>query len=96
MNDRSTDPRETAILKRAAALRQHAAMTPEEASAHTANARAAFEQKWLDQAGGDPERAAKLRRAYFLELAVKSARARRAAREKAEMDEVASIVGEVA
>jgi hypothetical protein len=47
-------------------------------TAATANARAAFEQKFLDQAGGDPKRAASLRAAYFTRLALASAKARRA------------------
>jgi hypothetical protein len=47
-------------------------------SARTAPARAALEQKFLDQAGGDPVRAAHLRKAHFTRLALKSAQARRA------------------
>lgn len=43
----------------------------------TAPGRAAFEQKFLDQADGDPVRAAHLRKAYFQRLALKSAQARR-------------------
>ena len=46
-------------------------------TARTAAARAALEQKFLDQAGGDPIRAAHLRKAYSADLAIKSARARR-------------------
>lgn len=46
-------------------------------SARTAAARAAFEQKFLDQADGDPFRAASLRKAYYARLALKSAQARR-------------------
>ena len=46
--------------------------------AATAPARAAFEQKFLDQADGDPKRAASLRSAYFARLAFASAKARRA------------------
>jgi hypothetical protein len=46
-------------------------------TARTAPARAAFEQRFLDQAGGDPVRAAHLRKAYFRRLALKSAQARR-------------------
>jgi hypothetical protein len=46
-------------------------------TAATAPARAAFEQKFLDQAGGDPVRAAHYRKAYFTRLALKSAQARR-------------------
>lgn len=50
-------------------------------SARTAPARAALDQKFLDQAGGDPVRAAHLRKAYFARLALKSARSRRRAKE---------------
>jgi hypothetical protein len=46
--------------------------------ARTAPARAAFDQKFLDQADGDPVRAAHYRKAYFQRLALKSAQARRA------------------
>lgn len=46
-------------------------------TARTAPARAAFDQRFLDQAGGDPRRAESLRRAYFARLALKSAQARR-------------------
>jgi hypothetical protein len=49
----------------------------EDPSARTAKARRAFEDKFLDEAGGDPRRAASLRRAYFARLALKSAQARR-------------------
>lgn len=47
-------------------------------TARTASARAALEQKFLDQADGDPARAEHLRKAYFRRLALKSAEARRA------------------
>lgn len=47
-------------------------------TARTAPARAALEQKWLDQADGDPVRAAHLKKAYYSRLALKSAQARRA------------------
>lgn len=46
-------------------------------SARTAPARAALEQKFLDEAGGDPVRATHLRKAHFARLALKSAQARR-------------------
>ena len=49
-------------------------------TAATAAARAARDQKFLDQADGDPVRAAHLRKAYFQRLALKSAQARRAKR----------------
>lgn len=50
-------------------------------SARTAPARAARDQKFLDAAGGDPVKAANLRKAHFQRLALKSAQARRKARE---------------
>jgi len=50
-------------------------------TARTAPARAALDQKFLDQADGDPVRAEHLRRAHFARLALKSAQARRKAKE---------------
>lgn len=52
------------------------ANTPDR-TARTAPARAALDQKFLDQADGDPVRAAHLRKAYFQRLAMKSAAVRR-------------------
>ncbi|GAB6983518.1 hypothetical protein JCM10369A_00420 [Nocardioides pyridinolyticus] len=49
-------------------------------TARTAPARAALDQKFLEAAGGDPIRAAHLRKAHFARLALKSAQARRKAR----------------
>jgi hypothetical protein len=51
-------------------------------SARTAPARRALDQRFLDEAGGDLVRAAHIRKAYFLDLAARSARARRKAREE--------------
>ncbi len=48
-------------------------------TARTANGRAALDQKFLDQADGDPVRAAHLRKAHFARLALKSAQSRRKA-----------------
>lgn len=48
-------------------------------AARTAKARAALDQKFLDQAGGDPLRADHYRKAHFARLALKSAQARRKA-----------------
>jgi hypothetical protein len=64
-------------------------------SARTAPARAAIWQRFLDRAGGDPVRAEHLRLAYYKRLALRSAQARRRAREatttaeaaEAELDE---------
>jgi hypothetical protein len=47
-------------------------------TAATAPARAALEQKFLDQADGDPLRAASLRKAYYARLSLASAEVRRA------------------
>lgn len=55
-------------------------------SARTAPARAALDQKFLDAAGGDPVRAAHLRKAHFARLALKSAQARRKGREAGGLD----------
>jgi hypothetical protein len=64
------------------------ALTPDRA-ARTAPARAARDQKFLDQVDGDPARAAHLRKAYFAKLAAKSAQARRRARELTETADAA-------
>jgi hypothetical protein len=45
-------------------------------AARTAPARKAFEARFLAQADGDPQRAEQLRKAYYKELALKSAAAR--------------------
>lgn len=58
-------------------------------SARTAPARAALDAKFLEQADGDPVRAEHLRKAHFARLALKSAQARRKARELTEAAEVA-------
>lgn len=50
-------------------------------SARTAPARAALDAKFLAEADGNPVRAEHLRKAYFQRLALKSARARRRAKE---------------
>ena len=53
----------------------------EDRSARTAKARAALDAKFLEQAGGDPIRATHLRKAHFAKLALKSAQARRKAKD---------------
>ncbi|MBS45418.1 MAG: hypothetical protein CMH83_20050 [Nocardioides sp.] len=58
-------------------------------TARTAPARAALDQKFLDAAGGDPVRAAHLRKAHFQRLALRSAQARRRAREATEVAQAA-------
>lgn len=45
-------------------------------SARTAKAREAAEARFLDQADGDPKRAESLRKAWYAEIALKSAQAR--------------------
>lgn len=59
----------------------------ENRTARTAPARAARDAKFLEQAGGDPVRAAHLRKAHFARLALKSAQARRKARDLTETAE---------
>jgi hypothetical protein len=49
----------------------------EDRTARTAPGRRRFEQRFLDQAKGDPKRAAALRRAYFMDLTEKSIKARK-------------------
>jgi hypothetical protein len=53
----------------------------EDRTARTSPARTAFDQKFLDQAGGDPAKAAHLRKAHYARLALKSAKSRRKAKE---------------
>lgn len=67
-------------LRSSIAAHESWANTPDR-SARTAPARRALEQKFLDAAGGDPRRAESLRKAHFARLALKSAQARRKARE---------------
>ncbi len=52
-------------------------------TARTAPARAALDQKFIEAAGGDPIKAAHLRKAHYAQLALRSAQARRKARESA-------------
>lgn len=56
----------------------------EDRSKRTAPARRALDEKFLTAAGGDPQRAEHLRRAHFQRLALRSAQARRKARELTE------------
>ena len=53
------------------------ARTPDR-SARTAPARRALEEKFLRENGGDPKRADAARKAYYLRLAQKSAKVRKA------------------
>lgn len=81
----------------------------EDRSARTAKARAAREAKFLAEANGDPVRAESLRKAFYAEMALKSALARRrradaaadrkatVAERIAELDaEIAELSGDVA
>jgi hypothetical protein len=77
-----------ASLRARIAAHESWANTPNR-SARTAPARAALDAKFLEQAGGDPVRAAHLRKAHFARLALKSAQARRKARELTEAAEQA-------
>lgn len=56
------------------------AKTPDR-TARTARARAALDDKFLQEAEGDPGRAEHLRKAHFKRLALKSAQSRRRAKE---------------
>lgn len=56
-------------------------------SGRTAPARAALEARFLEQADGDPIRAAHLRKAHFARMALRSAQARRSRRVAAEANE---------
>jgi hypothetical protein len=61
----------------------------EDRTARTANARAALDQKFLDQAAGDPQRAESLRKAYYARMAFNSAKARRARKTGGDSDAAA-------
>ena len=69
------DPAERSMIAQIAAHESWANTT--DRAARTAKARAALDQKFLNQAGGDPLRAEHARKAYFVRLALKSAQARR-------------------
>ena len=71
----------------------------EDRTARTAPGRAAFEQKFLDEAGGDPVKAEHLRKAYFLRLTATrlAAKAKRDARARAAEEREADVAeGDVA
>lgn len=53
-------------------------------TARTANARAKFQERFLEEADGDPVRAESLRKAWYASLAAKSAASRRRNREARE------------
>lgn len=81
MNIRSTP--EERRLRASIAAHESWAATPDR-SRRTAPARAALDEKFLREAGGDPIRADHLRKAHFKRLALKSAQSRRMARELSE------------
>lgn len=68
-------PEETRLRAQIAAHTSWANTT--DRAARTLKARRALDQKFLDEAGGDPTRAEHLRKAHFQRLALKSVRARR-------------------
>lgn len=70
-------------LRASIAAHESWAATPDR-SARTAPARRALDEKFLEEAGGDPKRAEHLRKAHFQRLALKSAQSRRRAREATE------------
>lgn len=80
-------PQERAMVARIAAHESWA--NTANRTTRTAPARAALDAKFLEQAGGDPARAASLRKAHFQRLALKSAQSRRKSRELTEQAEVA-------
>lgn len=53
----------------------------EDRAKRTHNARAAMQQKFLDEAGGDPQKAESLRKAFYARLSAASIAARRRNRE---------------
>jgi hypothetical protein len=73
--DNSTSSERTTIGRIAANTRWGNTL---DRSAATAPARSALEQKFLDQADGDPVRAASVRKAYYARLNLASVKARRA------------------
>jgi hypothetical protein len=64
-------------LKRSRASDISWGQTPDRA-ARTANARRAAENRFLELAGGDPKRAASLRKAHYKDMILKSVAARKA------------------
>jgi hypothetical protein len=70
------DPNERKLV---ASLAAHESwVQTEDRAERLAPARAAFEAKFLEQAGGDPVRAASLRKAHYTRMALRSLQARRA------------------
>lgn len=76
------DPSERSLIARLGAHTSWA--NTENRTARTAPARRALDRKFLEEANGDPVRAASLRKAHFTRLALKSAQARRKVTEAGE------------
>jgi hypothetical protein len=68
-------PSERQLVARIAAHQSWA--NTSDRAARTSAARDAFDQRFLDQAAGDPVRAEHLRKAHYARLALRSAQARR-------------------
>lgn len=85
---RTAIPQDELRLRAQANAHSSWANTPDRA-ARTSSARAALEQRFLDEAGGDPVRAVHVRKAYYARLALKSAQSRRKAREATALAEAA-------
>lgn len=88
---RSTPPSSTERALKASVAAHTSWANTTDRTARTANARAARDARFLEQAGGDPVRAEHLRKAYFKRLALQSAQARRKAREHAEAARAAEV-----
>jgi hypothetical protein len=73
--DDERSPAERALVARLAAHTSWA--KTDDRTRRTARGRAALDQKFLDQAGGDPLKAEALRKAHFTRLALRSVQARR-------------------
>jgi hypothetical protein len=71
----SHDPQTRQLVGRIGAEQSWA--NTEDRSARAKPARDALNQRFLNEAGGDPVRAEHLRKAHFLKLALKSAQARK-------------------
>lgn len=79
----ANDPLERSLAARASAHMMWANVT--DRTARTAAARAGLWLKFLNEADGDPVRAEHLWKAHFAALQLKSAQARRRAKEQAEL-----------
>lgn len=84
---KKTVPTEVSQAMKAAA--HYSWAVTEDRSARTSNARAAMQQKFLDEAGGDPQRAESLRKAFYAKLNAASIAARRRNRQLREGGAVA-------